>query len=113
MVKIDSTIFGEITIDGKVYYSDMTVWWDGKMEYRDKNHIIDTGEFLSIAKSKPEIIVIGTGQEGILKLGPGVSDLAEERNIEIYAEKTPKAIKMFNAFISDKKKAVCVVHVTC
>ncbi len=53
MVKIDSTSFGEIVIDNKTYYSDMTVWWDGKTEYRDKSHVIDMSEFVKIMKRGP------------------------------------------------------------
>jgi hypothetical protein len=113
MVKINSTSFGEVKINGKTYYSDMTVWWDGKIEFREKSHVFDHNEFFRIARRKPEIIVIGTGQSGIVKVPDEVKQLAEEKKITIYEETSPKAIEIFNAFVSEKKRVVCVVHTTC
>ncbi len=113
MVKIDSTSFGEIVIDNKTYYSDMIVWWDGKTEYRDKSHVIDMSEFVKIMKRKPDTIVIGTGQTGVLKLLPEVEQVAEDKKVKIFVEKSPKAIEIFNGFVCSGKKVVAVIHTTC
>jgi hypothetical protein len=112
-VKIDGTKFGEITINGKPYDSDMTVYWDGRVVFRSKEHVIELGEFLKIMKSSPEVVVFGTGQEGVIRITPEVIQLAEERKVTVYSEKTPKAAEMFNAFVADGKKVVGVFHVTC
>lgn len=113
MVKIDSMKFGEITIDGKVYYSDMTVWWDGRTEYREKSHSLDTEEFSKIAARKPEIVVVGTGTDGVLKISDATKSLAEEMGIELFSDLSPKAIEMFNAFQKEGKKVVAIIHATC
>ncbi|RLJ07554.1 MAG: hypothetical protein DRP12_02020 [Candidatus Aenigmatarchaeota archaeon] len=113
MVRIDSTTFGEIKIDGKVYYSDVIVWWDGRVEYREKSHVFAVDEYAKIAKEKPDCIVVGTGQAGVVRLEPQVLDLAREQGIEIFTEKSPKAIEIFNAFVKEGKRAVAVIHVTC
>ncbi|MEM7822858.1 MAG: MTH938/NDUFAF3 family protein [Candidatus Aenigmatarchaeota archaeon] len=113
MVKIDSTSFGEITIDGKTYDSDMIVWWDGKVEYREKSHVFGLDEYARIATRRPECIIIGTGQMGIVRIEQQVFDMAREQGIEIYVETSPKAIKIFNAFVNSGKKTVAVIHVTC
>jgi hypothetical protein len=113
MVKINSTKFGEITINGKIYYSDMIVWWDGKKEYREKSHVFDIEEFQRLAERKPEIIVIGAGHSSAVKVPPEVEDTAEMRKISIYVENSPKAIELFNAFVAEKKKVVAVIHTTC
>lgn len=112
-VNIDSTKFGEITINGKPYDSDMTVYWDGKLSYRSKEHILEIGEFTKILRAEPEIVVIGTGQSGSVKLTPEVVQWAKNKHIDLYMEKTTKAVDIFNAFANQGKKVVGVFHVTC
>ncbi len=113
MVRITAVRFGEVEIDGKVYYSDMIVWWDGKIEYRAKSHEFGMGEFLKLAESKPEVIVIGMGMNWMCVINEEVEQAAEDKKIEIYKEMSPKAAKMFNSFLADKKKAVALIHSTC
>ncbi len=113
MIKINSVKFGEVEISGKTYFSDMIVWWDGKIEFREKSHIIGISEFLKLAERKPEIIIIGTGMNNICKVLEEVDQAAEDKGIEIYKELSPKAAKMFNGFIADKKRVVAVIHSTC
>jgi len=112
-VNIEGTKFGEITINGKPYDSDMTVYWNGKIEYRTKEHIVEVGELLGILRTEPQVIVIGIGQEGVLKIAPEVNQIAEHKKISVYAEKTGKAIELFNAFAKEGKKVVGIFHVTC
>lgn len=111
--KINSTKFGEIKINGKEYYSDMTIFWDGRLSYRGKEHIVELGEFMDIIRNVPEVIVVGLGQEGGLKISEEVKDWASNKNIDLYTEITPKAIEIFNAFMTQGKKVVGIFHVTC
>ncbi len=113
MVKIESTSFGEISIDGKIYYSDMTVWWDGKIDYRTKSHEVGLEEMALLLRRKPQAIVIGTGQQGVVKLLPKAEELAYQAKVEIFQEISPKAIQIFNGLVAQKKKAVAVIHTTC
>ena len=113
MVRIDSTSFGEVSVDGKTYYSDMTVWWDGKVEYRTKSHEVGVEEMAMLLKRKPEAIVLGTGQHGVVKLLPKAEELAYQAGVEIFQETSPKAIEIFNGLVAQGKKAVAVIHTTC
>ena len=113
MVKITAVRFGEVEIDKKVYFSDMVVWWDGKIEYREKSHNFTISDFLELAEKKPDIIVIGTGMNGIVRILAEVKQAAEDKKIEIFTELSPKAAEMFNGFLADRKKAVAVIHSTC
>ncbi len=112
-VKIDGTKFGEITINGKPYDSDMTVYWNGKIEYRTKDHTIEMGEFIKVLRQGPEMIIVGAGQDGVVRIQPEVNQWAQDKGITVYAEKTPKAVEMFNAFADQGKKVVGIFHVTC
>ncbi|NIO20419.1 MAG: hypothetical protein GTN76_06670 [Candidatus Aenigmarchaeota archaeon] len=113
MVEINSVKFGEITIDKKVYYSDMIVWWDGKIEYREKSHEFKMGEFLRLLEKKPEIIVVGTGMSGVCKVLEEVEQTAKDKGVEIFKDLSPKAAQMFNGFVADERRVVAVLHSTC
>lgn len=113
MVKIDFTKFGEISINGKIYYSDMLVCWDGRIEFRAKKHVFDMDDFVALLKMKPDIIVIGTGQTGVVKISDEVVQVAEDKKIKLYVDPSPKAVDMFNGLIAQGKKAVALIHTTC
>lgn len=113
MVEINSVKFGEITIDKKIYYSDMIVWWDGKIEYREKSHEFGMSEFLRLLGRKPEMIVIGRGMSGVVKVLEEVEQTAKDKGVEIFKDLSPKAAEMFNGFVADKKHVVAVLHSTC
>ncbi len=91
----------------------MIIWWDGKTEYREKTHEFKMDEFLKLLERKPEIIVIGTGISGVLKVLEEVEQEAENKGVEIFKDTSPKAAEMFNGFVADKKRAVAVLHSTC
>jgi hypothetical protein len=113
MVKIDFTKFGEISIDGKIYYSDMLVCWDGTVEFRAKKHIFDMDDFAALLKRKPDIIVIGTGQTGVVKVSDEVVQIAEDKKIKLYVDPSPKAVDVFNGLVAQGKKAIALIHTTC
>jgi len=113
MVRIDSTSFGEVVVDGKTYYSDVTVWWDGIVEFRDKLHVFSMKEFTKIMVRKPESIVIGTGQHGVVKVPDEVEEAAEKNKVDLFIETSPKAVQIFNSFLTEGKKVVAVIHSTC
>ncbi len=112
MVRIDSTSHGEVTIDGKTYYSDMTIFWDGRLIYRRKSNTFGIEEFLKIMEAGAEDVVIGIGQVGVLSVTREVFQVAGDKGITVFAEPTPKAVKIFNGLVADGKKAVAVIHTT-
>jgi hypothetical protein len=114
MVKITDVKFGEIKIGRKIYYSDMIIWWDGKVEFRMKSHVFDISDFVKLLEHDPEIVVVGTGvNEDSCRIMEEVEELAERKGVRIYREITPKAAEMFNGFAADRKRVVAVMHTTC
>jgi hypothetical protein len=112
-VNVEYSKFGEITINGQVYYSDMTVYWNGKLNYRSKEHVVEFGEFMKILKAEPEIVVIGKGHEGVLKISEEVLRWARSKKVDLYFDRTAKAVDIFNAFANQGKKVIGIFHVTC
>ncbi|MCX6814042.1 MAG: MTH938/NDUFAF3 family protein [Candidatus Aenigmarchaeota archaeon] len=112
MVRIDSMKFGEIKIDGKDYYSDVAVWWDGKIEFIVKSHQFGMNELLNLLKKKPEAVVIGTGIESCVEILEEVTQEMENRELMLFVENSRNAIEIFNGLVSEGKKAVAFIHVT-
>ena len=89
MVQIKSVEFGEIVVNTKKHFSDVIVWWDGKVEYIGKTHIFTVDDMVGILKKKPKFLVVGTGMNGCLKIDPRAVELARQKGVEIYHELSP------------------------
>lgn len=113
MVFIDSAKYGEIVIDGKTYFSDMLLAWDDTVEMIPKSQIFRTNDYQKLKERKPDTIVIGCGMEEGLMIEEGLKDIAEKDNIDFFVERTPQAIRLFNSFITAKRKVIAVIHTTC
>ncbi len=115
MVKIDSFDYGEIIVDGKSYYSDVIIWWDGSVEHVAKKHTVTPDELVKMLSGRgrdAEIIVIGRGETGTLRIAEEVEEIAERKRIKVYIHTTPKAVELFNAFAATGKKVVALLHTT-
>ena len=113
MVSIEFVKFGEIMVDGKVYYSDMVVWWDGEKEFVTKSHILDMKIFSRLLRKNPDMIVVGTGQQGCVSVSDDVREVAREKGIKIFEETSAKAADIFNGMVATGKNVVAFIHTTC
>ena len=112
--EINSMKFGEIRINGKIYYSDMAVWWDGRLDFITKRHILGSGHITKLLKRKPEAIVIGTGHKvGSVVVTVEARKKAKDNKVKLFIDESPDAIAIFNGLIADGKRAVALIHVTC
>ncbi|MEM5869615.1 MAG: MTH938/NDUFAF3 family protein [Candidatus Aenigmatarchaeota archaeon] len=114
-MKIDSTDFGYIIVEGKKYEHDVLVSYRGKVSkvQLQTRHLISKKEFSDFLKEAPEIIVIGNGQYGACEVSEEFLNLAKEKGIEVIIKETPEAISYFNEFLKAGKKVVAYMHVTC
>jgi len=107
---INKTSFKSITIDSKTYDHDVWVFADGSIKERNRNHEFTIEEFQIITRDNPEILIIGTGQYGVVKIREEVFKAAKKRGIELVIDKTPVAIEKFN---QEKRKKAASIHTTC
>jgi len=112
MVEIKDVRFGEIDVDGRTYYSDVAIFWDGKVEMVEKKHVFDINDLMYLLSKGANIIVIGTGIEGLCKIEQEAFDMAEGKGIDIYIEKSKKAAKLFNLFAKSGEKVAAIIHTT-
>lgn len=113
------TGFGWIEIGGKRYEHDVIIHPDGRIEKRRKKvsrpfrheygHTPLSEEECTVFRSDhPEVIYIGTGQNGALPLTPGARQLLGEFTAVIAP--TPEVVARI---AGEKRPYAAILHVTC
>lgn len=111
---IEDYKFGEIIIAGKTYRTDVIVypdhidahWW------RAQGHNLVIDDIKNVIDASPEVIVIGTGESGLMQVEEETVDHLEKLGITAIILPTKKAYKEFNRLINTKKVVACL-HLTC
>ncbi|MFQ5892629.1 MAG: Mth938-like domain-containing protein [Candidatus Methanofastidiosia archaeon] len=111
---IQNYSFGSIVIDGKTYTSDVIIypkkvdsgWW------RKEGHLLQISDLSKVIESEPEILIVGTGNSGLMKISPEVKNLCKTHGIQLISEETSKACMTYNR-LKDENKVVACLHLTC
>ncbi len=119
MTRIDSFNFGFIVVDEKQYSHDVIILVDGTVKERVGgkgrlgSHTISRSEIESLVKDVPDVILIGTGFQGMARLAHDAEYYMMEPNLDITMEPSPQVVKKFNQHIEDGEKVAALIHVTC
>ena len=114
-MKIDAYSFGSIRIDGKTYTSDVILYPDGSINaswWRREGHNLHIDDLDRTKEMKPEIIIIGTGASGIMKVEKKTVEYLQKICRSIIVERTGKAVKRFNE-LSPNHAVEGLFHLTC
>ena len=111
---IDGYVFGRIIIDSKTYTTDVIIYTDrvDSSWWRKEGHYLQKEDLPDIVKAKPDILVIGTGNMGVMQVPESTKKYFEALGIEVHVEKTGKAVEIFNSLPADKK-VIAAFHLTC
>ncbi len=118
-IHIDRTRFGEITIDGAVYDHDVIIRLSGEVKKRRKrlskekygtSHIISKAEADFVFEEGCDLVVVGAGQYGNVRLSPQASAFFAKKKCRVIVEPTPQALLTFN---QSKGRKAALMHVTC
>jgi len=112
---IDSYGFGHITINGKRYTNDVIVfpnrvednWW------RKEGHQLQIEDTEAVVNEKPEVLVVGTGYYGLLKISAETVEFLKSKGVELIAQKTRDACTTYNRLVESRKKVIAALHLTC
>lgn len=114
---IDDYQFGSIIIDGKTYKKDLLIYPDSTIKtgwQRIEGHELAIDDLPDLLTIKPDIFIMGTGYYGVLKVLPETKEFFGDNNIELYIDKTGKAVELFNRFVLQKEKRLMAgFHLTC
>ncbi len=110
---IDSYSFGRIVINGKTYTSDVLVfpervvspWW------RRQGHLLQMEDLPEVIRERPDVLIVGKGFSGLMQVPQGLMDELASMGIEVIAERTTRAVRIFNDYSGSH--LVAAFHLTC
>ena len=113
---IDSYSFGSIQIDGKNYASDVVLlggdvkspWWR-----EAGGHVYAVEDFEDVVAAAPDVVVLGTGYFGRVKVLDETLTALAEAGSEIVVEKTGGAVECFNRSAEEGRDVAAALHLTC
>ena len=111
---IESYDFGSIVVDGTKFERDLIIFPDriDRGWWRKEGHELCVGDVRGIVAAKPEVLVVGTGYSGMMRILPETKKFLASAGIELITAKTEEACKMYND-LSKSKRVVAALHLTC
>ena len=111
---IDSYSFGNITIDNQKFTKDLIIYPDyiNSNWRRKTGHLLTEDDIAEILDYEPEILIIGTGSRGLMKVDEILKAKLKALKIEFIIKKTSEAVNEYNEIYKDNK-VVCAIHLTC
>ena len=104
-----------MVINGETYKSDLIIYPDGHVEdswWRRSGHRLSADDIEGLVESAPEVIIVGTGANGMLKPALNLADRLLEEGIELIPLPNRRAVGRFNELSSQKRVGACF-HLTC
>ena len=113
---IDTYSFGTIRIDGKDYSSDVVLlggdvrssWWR-----EAGGHIYAAEDFGEVLAAAPEVVVLGTGYFGRVKVLDETLTAFADADSEVVVERTGDAVETFNRLAAEGRDVAAALHLTC
>ena len=114
MNMIDSYQFGQIVINGKKYTSDVIIFPDRVKEnwWRKTGHQLCLEDIAEVITENPEVLIIGTGASGLVRVLPEVKQSLEAQGIQLIAQPTNEACNLYNQ-LCHSQRVVAALHLTC
>jgi len=112
---IEAYHFGSITLDGRRYQADIKIvdgrvvsdWW------RQQAHVLNVFDVDDILAAPPEILIVGMGQPGMMRVAETLRATLVASGIELTEEPTTKAVQSFNRLCLEGKRVAAAFHLTC
>ena len=112
--QIESYDFGRIVIDGETYVADIIVtpggvvpdWW------RKEGHSLCPEDLEGMLDTEIEVVIIGCGASGILRVPRETEQWLREQGKELVALPTQAACDRYNE-LAGSGKVIAALHLTC
>ena len=117
---IEKYDFGVLRINGKEYHRDVIIYPEGVRGgarvdaswWRKEGHRLDRADLDEVVKAKPEVLVVGTGYDGCMRVPEETVEFLNKVGVELYAAPTREACRKYNE-LKDTRKVVAALHLTC
>jgi len=112
--RIEHYRFGSITVDGQRHTQDLIIlperviggWW------RKEGHALHPDDLTAVFEAAPEVLVVGTGAYGMMRVTEETRRALEEAGIRLIATPTAEAVKTYNG-LREKQRVAAALHLTC
>ncbi len=114
-MEIQDYSFGRMVIGGVEYRADLIVhnggvipdWW------RKEGHRLAVEDLKDVIEQVgPEVVVIGKGRFGLMRISPEFERYLSEKGIELQAANTGRAVELFNELVRSRR-VLGAFHLTC
>lgn len=113
---IESYHFGRIVIDGQTYSSDVIIYPD-RVEadwWRIEGHSLHPDDLRHVVAARPDILVVGTGNSGLLRITPATETHLRAEGIQLVVQRTAQACRTYNQLAgAGRLRVVAALHLTC
>ena len=111
---INSYRFGLIVVSGRHYTSDVIIFPDRVKDnwWRKVGHQLRLEDLSEVMTANPEVLVVGTGASGLVKMSPEVEERLEAQGIKLIAQPTSEACNLYNQ-LCQSQRVVAALHLTC
>jgi hypothetical protein len=112
--EIQSYRFGRVEIDDIVYDQDVVVFPDRVRSgwQRGDGHNLAVEDLAEVLEAEPEVVIIGRGTFGRLKIPDDVRSAIAARGIELLMKRTEQACRTYNER-SRRQRVVAALHLSC
>ena len=113
---IEKTTFGSMTINGRVYTTDLMIFPDGSIVdqwWRAKGHRLALADIAVLVDQGPALIIAGMGIYGRMKSEKGLQEVLANNGIELITAWTKAAADHFNMVVSQQSNVAACFHLTC
>ena len=114
-MRIDNYSFGRIRIDGVDYGKDLIVYGETVLApwWRESGHVFEIDDLKDVMSIKPDVVVLGTGFFGRVRVPRTTISALEEAGWEVLALRTGQAVAEFNRYADAGRDVVAALHLTC
>jgi hypothetical protein len=111
---LDRYEFGAIVLGRQRYNSDVIVLSDGTVETwsRPQDHVVHAGDVDRLIATRPELVIIGSGTVGNLRVRPEALKRLQDEGIEVVAYRTNKACQTYRE-MRQQGRVAAAFHITC
>ena len=114
---IDSYEFFRIVVNGRRHTSDVIIFLDRVIDgwWRREGHRLYIDDLTKVlnAELKPELLIVGTGYLGLMKVSNELEEALMARRMEFMAQRTKQACRTFNDLLKSGLRVVAALHLTC
>jgi hypothetical protein len=111
---IDDYRFGRMTVDGKAHTQDLILLPERVVEnwWRTESHRLDTDDLQAVFDAAPDVLVVGTGAYGRVKIPAETRRALETAGIELQVARTGEAWRRYNG-LREQRRTAAAFHLTC